>query len=80
MQAAGLVKMGLLLWNSPKAFFGGACGQDWVWQPNTVLIAKSTQLQSLLRGQASDIDKISQLIIALAGDQALQIIRVADGF
>jgi len=33
MQAAGLVKMGLLIWTSPKAFFGSACGQDWMWQP-----------------------------------------------
>ena len=68
MQAAALVKLGLLLWTSPKAFFGGACGQDWVWLPDSVLITKSTQLQRVLCSQASDIEKVSQLITSLAGN------------
>ena len=80
MQAAALVKMGLLQWTSAKAFFGGACGQDWMWQPDQVLIAKCTELQRILQGPSSDIDKVSCLVQSVAGQQGLEIIRVAEGF
>jgi hypothetical protein len=80
MQAAALVKLGLLQWTSAKAFFGGACGQDWMWQPDAVLHAKFTELQRILQGPGSDIAKVSHLVRSLVGQQGLEIIRIAEGF
>jgi hypothetical protein len=80
MQAAGLVKVGLLKWKSPKAFFGGACGQDWLWQPESVLEAKSIALIKILRGTSSNIDKVSHVIQSLVGSEGLAIVRGREGF
>lgn len=80
MQAAGLVKLGLLQWTSRKAFFGGACGQDWTWQPDQLLINKSHDLQRILRGASPDIAKVSHVVQLLAGDEGLDIVRLAVGF
>lgn len=51
-----------------------------MWQPDQVLIAKSTELQRILQGPGSDIDKVSHLVQSVAGQQGLDIIRVAEGF
>jgi len=80
MQAAALVKIGVLQWKSPKAFFGGACGQDWIWQSDQVLHEKCTQWLRLLQAPGSDIEKVSRLVQAVSGSEGLQLIRVTGGF
>jgi hypothetical protein len=80
MQSAALVKIGVLKWTSAKAYFGGACGQDWMWQPDKILHTKSADLQRILQGPGGDVEKLSQLVQTLVGQQGLAIIRDAEGF
>ena len=80
MQSAALVKIGVLKWTSAKAYFGGACGQDWMWQPDKILHTKSADLQRILQGPGGNVQKVSQLVQSLVGEQGLAIIRNAEGF
>ena len=72
--------MGVLQWTSAKAYFGGACGQDWMWQPDQVLHMKSADLQRILQGPGGDIERLSRLIQSLVGQEGLATIHCAEGF
>jgi len=80
IQTGALVKMGLLMKKTRKAYTGGAIGQDIWWHSERTLHRIYDQIRHILRESATVHEGTCEAIRLLVGSNGLEIIAQHEGF